>query len=174
MNDLIVTFDSLYQSFRDFEKTLDKIIFARIHLREDDQQIKRFNELLQDLQNITSRIQKDVNAIKKILRVSRSWKEEAIEEANLSLSDLFTTYEIVIARYKSYVDKFGCQSSLENSLKLCTSCMDQLDQLLYTFNSKNNLKLLIPSEESEIVKTIMSNGYKVVTERDWSKLVVYR
>lgn len=174
MSELEKVIENLREDFHLFERTLNKIIFARIHLKENDRQINQFNELIQDLQDVTDRIKKDIEAVKRLMSVSKTWNEKVIKESNLSLSDLFTTYEIVIARYKTYVDKFGYQDPLDILLKTCTNYMSQLDQLLYDFNLKNNLKLLVPSKESEIVKIIMNSGYQVVTERDWGKLVVYR
>lgn len=166
--------ENLRQDFRLFERTLNKIILARIHLKEDDRQIEQFNELIQDLRSVIDRIKKNVEAVKRLMSVSKNWSEEVIEGSNISLSDLFTTYEVVIARYKTYVDKFGYQDPLNSLLKIYTNYMNQLDRLLYDFNLKNNLKLLVPSQESEIVRIIMNDGYQVVTERDWGPLVVYR
>lgn len=157
----------LQQDFRLFEKTLDKIIFARIHK-------KPLDELIQELQNITDRIKKGVVAVKRRLVLSHTWSKEAIDGSNSDLSSLLTNYEITIARYKTYVDKFGCEEPLDKLLKMCTNYVSQLDRLLRDFNLKDGLKLLVPSKESEIIKIILNSGYQVVVTRDWGSLVVYR
>lgn len=134
-------------------------------------------ELYESIKTVQNRIDANIERIKELLKTKPRLSETFVEDTNQSFCDMFTNYEITIARYSKFLYDFEIKlpsKNLKEPIRNLTKAMDTLDSVIVDFNNYYPHRLLRPFEESEIAETIHVYGFEIVSEKDWSKLVKYR
>lgn len=139
--------------------------------------LKDLAELYNNILIVNDRIKSNIIRIQYLLIKRPTITKDFVNIANQSFLDLFTNYEITIARYSKFLFEFKISSEpkkLKEPMKDLTQSMNKLNNIILKFNKDYKYKLLQPFEESEIANTIHNFGFEIVSEKDWTKLVKYR
>jgi len=138
------------------------------------------NELIEpytNIQEVDKRIQNNIKRIKGLLDARPQITQTFVDDTNQSFLDMFTNYEITVARYSRFLQEFNIRfpsKKLSEPMKHLTDLMNLLNGIVVNFNDYYPYKLLQPFEESQIAGTIHVYGFGIVKEKDWSNLVKYR
>ena len=134
--------------------------------------VNELKGLYYSIQDIDKRIQSNIRRIKELLDKKPQLFQAFAKDTNQSFLDMFTNYEIIVARYSKFLHEFDItlpSKSLSEPMKHLTDSMNLLNSIVVDFNNYYPYKLLQPFEESQIAETI-----GIVKEKDWSNLVKYR
>lgn len=140
-------------------------------------EINELIELYTNIQAVDKRIQNNIEKIKSLLDEKPQITQTFVKDTNQSFLDMFTNYEITVARYSKFLHEFDItlpSKKLSDPMKHLTNSMNLLDDIVVDFNNFYPYKLLQPFEESQIAETIHVYGFGIVKEKDWSNLVKYR
>lgn len=139
--------------------------------------VNELKELYYNIQDVDKRIQNNIKRIKELLDKKPQLSQNFVKDTNQSFLDMFTNYEITVARYSKFLHEFDINlpsKSLSEPMKHLTESMNSLNAIIIDFNDYYPYKLLQPFEESQIAETIHVYGFGIVKEKDWSNLVKYR
>ena len=140
-------------------------------------EINELIELYTNIQVVDKRIQNNIERIKSFLDAKPQLSQTFVKDTNQSFLDMFTNYEITVARYSKFLHEFDItlpSKKLSEPMKHLTNSMNLLNDIAVDFNNFYPYKLLQPFEESQIAETIHVYGFGIVKEKDWSNLVKYR
>ena len=140
-------------------------------------EINELIELYTNIQVVDKRIQNNIKRIKNLLDAKPQLSQTFVKDTNQSFLDMFTNYEITVARYSKFLHEFDItlpSKKLSEPMKHLTNSMNLLNDIVVDFNNFYPYKLLQPFEESQIAETIHVYGFGIVKEKDWSNLVKYR
>ena len=140
-------------------------------------EINELIELYTNIQVVDKKIQNNIEKIKNLLDAKLQLSQTFVKDTNQSFLDMFTNYEITVARYSKFLHEFDItlpSKKLSESMKHLTNSMNLLNDIVVDFNNFYPYKLLQPFEESQIAETIHVYGFGIVKEKDWSNLVKYR
>lgn len=140
-------------------------------------EINELIELYTNIQVVDKRIQNNIKKIKSLLDAKPQLSQTFVKDTNQSFLDMFTNYEITVARYSKFLHEFDItlpSKKLSDPMKHLTNSMNLLNDIVVDFNNFYPYKLLQPFEESQIAETIHVYGFGIVKEKDWSNLVKYR
>lgn len=140
-------------------------------------EINELIELYTNIQEVDKRIQNNIKRIKGLLDARPQITQTFVEDTNQSFLDMFTNYEITVAKYSRFLQEFNIKlpsKKLSEPMKHLTDSMNLLNGIVVNFNDYYPYKLLQPFEESQIAETIHVYGFGIVKEKDWSNLVKYR
>ena len=140
-------------------------------------EINELIELYTNIQVVDKRIQNNIEKIKSLLDEKPQITQTFVKDINQSFLDMFTNYEITIARYSKFLHEFDItlpSKKLSDPMKHLTNSMNLLNDIVVDFNDFYPYKLLQPFEESQIAETIHIYGFGIVKEKDWGNLVKYR
>lgn len=140
-------------------------------------EINELIELYTNIQVVDKRIQNNIEKIKNLLDAKPQLSQTFVKDTNQSFLDMFTNYEITVARYSKFLHEFDItlpSKKLSEPMKHLTNSMNLLNDIVVDFNNFYPYKLLQPFEESQIAETIHVYGFGIVKEKDWSNLVKYR
>ncbi len=140
-------------------------------------EINELIELYTNIQEVDKRIQNNIKRIKGLLDARPQITQTFVDDTNQSFLDMFTNYEITVARYSRFLQEFNIRfpsKKLSEPMKHLTDSMNLLNGIVVNFNDYYPYKLLQPFEESQIAETIHVYGFGIVKEKDWSNLVKYR
>lgn len=139
--------------------------------------VNELKELYYNIQDVDKRIQDNIRRIKELLDKKPQLSQAFAKDTNQSFLDMFTNYEITVARYSKFLHEFNIilpSKSLFEPMKHLTESMNSLNAIIIDFNDYYPYKLLQPFEESQIAETIHVYEFGIVKEKDWSNLVKYR
>jgi len=140
-------------------------------------EINELIELYTNIQEVDRRIQNNIKRIKTLLDAKPQITQTFVDDTNQSFLDMFTNYEITVARYSKFLHEFNItlpSKKLSEPMKHLTDSMNLLNDIVADFNDFYPYKLLQPFEESQIAETIHVYGFGIIKEKDWSTLVKYR
>ena len=140
-------------------------------------EINELIELYTNIQVVDKRIQNNIEKIKNLLDAKPQLSQTFVKDTNQSFLDMFTNYEITVARYSKFLHEFDItlpSKKLSDPMKHLTDSMNLLNGVVVDFNNFYPYKLLQPFEESQIAEAIHVYGFGIVKEKDWSNLVKYR
>lgn len=140
-------------------------------------EINELIELYTNIQVVDKRIQNNIEKIKILLDAKPQITQTFVEDTNQSFLDMFTNYEITVARYSKFLHEFDItlpSKKLSEPMKHLTNSMNLLNDIVVDFNGFYPYKLLQPFEESQIAEIIHIYGFGIVKEKDWNNLVNYR
>lgn len=140
-------------------------------------EINELIELYTNIQVVDKRIQNNIKKIKNLLDAKPQLSQTFVKDTNQSFLDMFTNYEITVARYSKFLHEFNItlpSKKLSDPMKHLTNSINLLNDIVVDFNNFYPYKLLQPFEESQIAETIHVYGFGIVKEKDWSNLVKYR
>lgn len=140
-------------------------------------EINELIELYTNIQVVDKRIQNNIEKIKSLLDAKPQITQTFVKDTNQSFLDMFTNYEITVARYSKFLHEFNItlpSKKISEPMKHLTNSMNLLNDIVVDFNNFYPYKLLQPFEESQIAETIHVYGFGIVKEKDWSNLVKYR
>ena len=140
-------------------------------------EINELIELYTNIQVVDKRIQNNIEKIKSLLDEKPQITQTFVKDINQSFLDMFTNYEITVARYSKFLHEFDItlpSKKLSDPMKHLTNSMNLLNDIVVDFNDFYPYKLLQPFEESQIAETIHIYGFGIVKEKDWGNLVKYR
>ena len=140
-------------------------------------EINELIELYTNIQVVDKRIQNNIKKIKNLLDEKPQITQTFVKDTNQSFLDMFTNYEITVARYSKFLHEFDItlpSKKLSDPMKHLTDSMNLLNGVVVDFNNFYPYKLLQPFEESQIAEAIHVYGFGIVKEKDWSNLVKYR
>lgn len=140
-------------------------------------EINELIELYTNIQEVDRRIQNNIKKIKNLLDEKPQITQTFVDDTNQSFLDMFTNYEITVARYSKFLHEFNItlpSKKLSGPMKHLTDSMNLLNDIVVDFNDFYPYRLLQPFEESQIAETIHVYGFGIVKEKDWGNLVKYR
>ena len=140
-------------------------------------EINELIELYTNIQEVDKRIQNNIKKIKNLLDAKPQITQTFVDDTNQSFLDMFTNYEITVARYSKLLHEFDIalpSKKLSEPMKHLTNSMNLLNDIVVDFNDFYPYKLLQPFKESQIAETIHVYGFGIVKEKDWGNLVKYR
>lgn len=140
-------------------------------------EINELIELYTNIQEVDRRIQNNIKKIKNLLDEKPQITQTFVNDTNQSFLDMFTNYEITVARYSKFLHEFNItlpSKKLSGPMKHLTDSMNLLNDIVVNFNDFYPYRLLQPFEESQIAETIHVYGFGIVKEKDWGNLVKYR
>lgn len=182
-DELIVEIEALRHNIFLFQKYISKVKeFSEDHkelfeAKTKQNAINELRELYLNIQEVDERIQNNIKRIKELLDKKPQLSQTFADDTNQSFLDMFTNYEITVARYSKFLHEFDItlpSKKLSGPMKHLTESMNSLNDIIVDFNEYYPYKLLQPFEESQIAETIHIYGFGIVKEKDWSKLVKYR
>lgn len=139
--------------------------------------IKDLKELYYNILIVDNRIKTNINKIQNLLNKKVLITQAFVDTTNQSFLDMFTNYEITVARYSKFLFKFKISpepKKLKEPMRDLVKSMENLNSIVKKFNKENKYKLLQPFEESETANTVYNYGFNIISEKDWTKLVKYR
>ena len=182
-DELIVEIEDLRHNIYLFQKYISQVKEFSEDNRElfeaktKQNEINELIELYTNIQVVDKRIQNNIKRIKNLLDAKPQLSQTFVKDTNQSFLDMFTNYEITVARYSKFLHEFDIalpSKKLSESMKHLTNSMNLLNDIVVDFNNFYPYKLLQPFEESQIAETIHVYGFGIVKEKDWSNLVKYR
>lgn len=179
IDELTVEIEDLRHTIYLFQKYISKVKeFSEDHKELFEAKTKqKLKELYYSIQDVDKRIQSNIRRIKELLDKKPQLSQAFAKDTNQSFLDMFTNYEITVARYSKFLHEFDIalpSKKLSEPMKHLTESMNSLNAIIIDFNDYYPYKLLQPFEESQIAETIHIYGFGIVKEKDWSDLVKYR
>lgn len=183
IDELTVEIEDLRHNIYLFQKYISKVKeFSEDHkelfeAKTKQNAVNELKELYYSIQDVDKRIQSNIRRIKELLDKKPQLSQVFAKDTNQSFLDMFTNYEIIVARYSKFLHEFDItlpSKSLSEPMKHLTGSMNSLNAIIIDFNDYYPYKLLQPFEESQIAETIHTYGFGIVKEKDWSDLVKYR
>lgn len=179
IDELTVEIEDLRHNIYLFQKYISKVKeFSEDHKELFEAKTKqKLKELYYSIQDVDKRIQSNIRRIKELLDKKPQLSQAFAKDTNQSFLDMFTNYEITVARYSKFLHEFDIalpSKKLSEPMKHLTESMNSLNAIIIDFNDYYPYKLLQPFEESQIAETIHIYGFGIVKEKDWSDLVKYR
>lgn len=167
----------LFQTFISRIKSLYEENREIFEAKTKQNEVNELVELYTNIQEVDKRIQNNIKKIKSLLDEKPQITQTFVDDTNQSFLDMFTNYEITVARCSKFLHEFSItfpSKKLSEPMKHLTDSMNLLNDIITDFNDFYPYKLLQPFEESQIAETIHIYGCGIVKEKDWSNLVKYK